>query len=508
MFRLTIAYVTAAATACACLAADRPNIVLIYADDVGYGDVSCYGQQTLPTPNIDRLAAEGLRFTDAHASAATCTPSRYAMLTGQYAFRRQDTGIRSGASNLIIDPATATLPGRLRSVGYDTAVVGKWHLGLGDGPIDWNGSIHPGPEAVGFGYHFLIPATGDRTPCVYVEQGRVVGLDPDDPIQVSYDHPVGDDPTGRERPDLLKQQTTHGHDQTVVNGISRIGYMSGGHSARWVDEDMADVITSKAIEFIERRRDAPFFLFFSTHDVHVPRVPHARFVGATGLGPRGDAMAQLDWCVGEVLRRLDELGLADSTLVVFTSDNGPVLDDGYADRANEQLGRHTPAGPFRGGKYSKFEGGTRVPLLVRWPGHAPAGEVSPALFGQVDLAATLATLVGADIPEGAFTDSRNELDAFLGEDRSGRPFLVHEANGLALRKGDWKYVSPGPTRERLGPWTTANIGDRGALFHLGEDPSEATDLSQRYPEVAAELRQLLAAIVDAPGPETSRASQR
>ena len=410
-------------------AAEPPNIILIYGDDVGYGDVSCNGTQAIPTPNIDRIAAEGIRFTDAHCSAATCTPSRYALLTGTYAFRKKNSGIRQGDASMIIPPGSTTMPERLKSVGYATAVVGKWHLGLGDGKIDWNGLVKPGPNEIGFDYHFLIPATGDRVPCVYLEQGRVVDLDPADPIAVSYRKRIGDAPTGKERPDLLKQKWSHAHNDTIVNGISRLGFMTGGEKARWIDEDMADVITKKALDFIDDHKQEKFFLFFSTHDIHVPRVPHSRFVGATDLGPRGDAMVQLDWCVGELLSALEDHGLAENTLVIFTSDNGPVLDDGYVDQANERNGGHQPAGPFRAGKYSKFEGGTRVPFVARWPGKIEPGTTSDALFGQIDLATSFSALVGADVPAGAFPDGQDALDTLFGVDLVGRDFLVHEAWG-------------------------------------------------------------------------------
>lgn len=222
-----------------------PHIVLIYADDVGYGDVSCYGAIQLTTPNIDRFATQSLRFTDAHASSATCTPSRYSLLTGEYAWRRKGTEIARGDAPAIIKPDRKTLPSMLKKGGYTTGVVGKWHLGLGPEPApDWNTEIKPAPEDIGFDYSFLIPATGDRVPCVFVENRRVVGLDPSDPIRVSFKEPILDEPTGKDHPELLKMHPSNGHDQTIINGISRIGYMSGGRSARWVDRFALPVETA------------------------------------------------------------------------------------------------------------------------------------------------------------------------------------------------------------------------------------------------------------------------
>jgi arylsulfatase A-like enzyme len=380
----------------------------------------------------------------------------------------------------------------LKRTGYVTGVVGKWHLGLGAGNVDWNKEVKPGPNEIGFDYHFLIPATGDRVPCVYLEQYRVVDLDPADPITTSYGRRIGDAPTGKERPDLLKQMWSHGHNATIVNGISRIGFMTGGQRARWVDEDMADVITHKAVSFLERHHSAPFFLFFSTHDIHVPRVPHSRFLGKSSLGYRGDAIAQMDWCVGELLDTLDRLNLTQNTLVIFTSDNGPVLDDGYVDQANEKIGDHRPAGALRGGKYSLFEGGTRVPTLVRWPAVVKSGVVSDALFGQVDMATTLVKIADGQLPDQGFPDSRDAEATLLGRDTTGRPHLVHEAGRLALRQGSWKFIPPAKTREKLGPWKTVTIEKPGALYDLSSDPSEQQDLAAQEPEKAKELADLLA----------------
>ncbi|WP_417729991.1 sulfatase family protein [Rosistilla oblonga] len=483
----------AAQTNVALSATSHPNIVVIYADDLGYGDVSCYGATAVATPHIDRIAAEGIRFTDGHAPAATCTPSRYAMLTGQYAWRLKGTGIARGDAPAIIKPGRVTLASMLQDSGYKTGVVGKWHLGLGpDEGADWNGKIAPGPLEIGFDYCFLIPATGDRVPCVYVENHRVVDLDPNDPIQVSFKKKVGDEPTGAENPELLKIHPSHGHDRTIVNGISRIGYMSGGKRARWVDEDMADRITSKAVAYIEENQADPFFLFFSLHDIHVPRVPHPRFVGTTAMGPRGDAIAQTDWCTGEILAALDRLNLTDNTIVLFTSDNGPVVDDGYKDEAVEKLGDHRPAGPFRGGKYSNFEGGTRVPFVLRWPAKVKANQTSDALVCQIDLLHSFAALTGQTLAADAGPDSHNILDALLGENPKGRDHLVEHARTLALRQGDWKYIEPGK-----GPAVNKNtntevgVAPQGQLYNLRADLREQKNLADQDPQRVVKMKAML-----------------
>jgi arylsulfatase A-like enzyme len=481
---------TASAATVARQPAPPPNIVLIYADDLGYGDVSSYGATRVQTPNIDRLARAGLRFTDAHAPAATCTPSRFAMLTGEYAWRHPGTGIARGDAPLIIPPDTTTLPDLLKSRGYDTGVVGKWHLGLGPASgADWNGDIAPGPLELGFDYAYLLPATGDRVPTVFVENHRIVGLDPSDPIAVSFDGKVGDEPTGADHPELLTMRPSHGHDQTIVNGISRIGYMSGGKAARWVDQDIADRLTGKATAFIEQHRDRPFFLYFATHDIHVPRVPHPRFAGKSGMGPRGDAILQLDWSVGQLLDTLDRLSLAENTLVIFTSDNGPVLDDGYRDQAVELAGGHRPAGPLRGGKYSAFEAGTRVPMLIRWPARIQPG-TSDALISQLDFPASLAALAGAAVTASTAPDSVNLLPALLGESRQGRDSLVEHAGALSLLRGRWKLIAP-----NKGPAVNTNVN-----IELGNAPApqlydRTTDLGEQH-DVAAEHPDIVKAMTE------------
>lgn len=484
-------------------AADRPNVVLIYADDVGWGDVGCYGATSVRTPNIDRLAREGLRFTDAHSPSATCTPSRYAMLTGEYAWRRKGTGVLPGDAALILDPARPTLASRFRTAGYRTGVVGKWHLGLGPGPgkTDWNGEIRPGAFEVGFDHSYLMPATGDRVPCVYVENGRVVDVDPADPITVRFGQPFPGEPTGKSHPGLLRVHPSHGHDMTIVNGISRIGYMTGGKAALWRDEDMADVFTREARRFIASAGEKPFFLYFSLHDIHVPRVPHPRYVGRTGMGPRGDVLVELDDCVGAILGELTARGLDRNTLVIFTSDNGPVVDDGYRDDAVERLGGHRPAGPFRGGKYSKFEGGTRVPLITWWPGRIRPG-VSDALVCQVDFPASFGALTGTVVPREDAPDSVNLLGALLGDARTGRDHLVEHANGLALREGPWKFIpasSGNPVAWQTGIETGNAAGPQ--LYDLATDPSERRNLAGDHPDRVRSMAARLEAIRTRDGAE-------
>ncbi|HOW65782.1 MAG TPA: sulfatase-like hydrolase/transferase [Candidatus Paceibacterota bacterium] len=472
--------------------AQKPNIVILYADDLGYGDLGCYGATAVRTPHADRLAKEGLRFTSAYSSSATCTPSRYSMLTGEYAFRKKGTGVLPGDAALIIEPGRVTMASLLKRAGYTTGVIGKWHLGLGKAGevLDWNRDIKPGPREIGYDYSFIMAATGDRVPCVYVENHRVVGLVSEDPIQVSYREPFPGELNGVTHRDRLKLDWSHGHNQAVINGIGRIGFMRGGKAALWKDEDMADVFVRQALAFIDREKDKPFFLCFNTHDVHVPRVPHSRFVGMTPMGARGDAIAQFDYCVGEILRKLDQWQLTENTLVILTSDNGPVLDDGYRDEANEKLGTHKPAGLLRAGKYSLFEGGTRVPFLVRWPRRVRPG-VSDALFSQVDLPATLAALAGRGADTAPMPDSMNLLPALLGESTMGRRHVIQHANRLAVRQGSWKFILPGQVQDGLGPWNQIKVPPPGLLFDLSSDPQERRDIAAEHPERVKALGALL-----------------
>jgi arylsulfatase A len=482
----------------------HPNVIVIMADDLGYGDVSCYGATALKTPHIDRLAAEGLRFTSGYCSASTCTPTRYSLLTGTYAFRGERTGIAPPNAPAIIQPGTETVASLLQRAGYATAVIGKWHLGLGgEGGPDWNGQLKPGPLEIGFDTCFLLPTTNDRVPQVYVHDHRVPNLDPTDPLWVGSKKPSPDHPTGLTHRDTLKMDWSHGHNATIHNGISRIGFYTGGHAARFRDEDLADKWVEKSNEFIEQNKEQPFFLFFSSHDIHVPRMPHERFQGKTKLGYRGDAIVQLDWCVGELMKTLERLQLTKNTLVVFCSDNGPVLDDGYKDDAVEKIGDHRAAGPFSGGKYSIYEGGTRTPFITRWPGRIKPG-VSDQVVCTIDLAASLAALCGQKVPADACLDSFNVLGALLGDEQaSGRDHLVQQDNGnngnFGLRAGDWKLQRHGKkwARNLVVENRLANTPvPPFQLFNLADDPGENQNVIEEHPEVAERLKAQLEKIIE------------
>ena len=474
----------------------KPNIVVIYVDDLGYGDIGVNGAVGVKTPHVDALAKNGLNLTDAHSSSATCTPSRYSLLTGSYAFRN-NAAILEGDAPLIIDPDKETLPGMLQKAGYKTGVVGKWHLGLGRGKIDWNKKVPLGPEELGFDYSFLIPATGDRVPCVFLENQEVVGLNPEDPISVSYGTRIDGYPWGFQHPELLKMHTDPYHQGAIINGISRIGYMKGGEDALWVDEEIPFVLSNKATSFIQENEDHPFFLYFSLHDIHQPRVANIKFVESSTMGPRGDVIAQMDWCVGQITEQLKTANLLENTLIIFTSDNGPILDDGYLDYARELVGEHQPGGEFRGAKYSVYEAGTRMPTIVHWPNEVKPG-TSDALLSQVDLYRSLAKLVNQKIEKGAAPDSEDYLEAWLGNSEKGREFLLEEAYTFGLRMGKWKYIKPKDAE--VPRWIAQKFVDPGfreevQLFNLDEDPSETNNVYKAFPEIVKQMEKQLEKIL-------------
>ena len=464
----------------------KPNIIVILADDLGYGDVSAYGSTTIQTPNIDRLATGGVCFTNGYATSATSTPSRYALMTGMYPWKNEEAKILPGDAPLIIGEDQYTLPKMMQQAGYATAAIGKWHLGMGRGKVNWNETITPGANQTGFDYSCLIAATNDRVPMVYVENGNVVGLEKDDPIEVSYEQNFEGEPTALTHPEMMKIRWSHGHNNSIVNGIPRIGYMKGGKNARWVDEDMAEYFTGKVKQFISDNTHKPFFLYFGLHQPHVPRTPNGRFVGATSMGPRGDAVMEADWCVGEVIAQLEQLGLLENTIVIFTSDNGPVLNDGYKDDAVEKLGDHQPAGGLRGGKYSLFDAGTHVPFFVYWKGKIKP-VVSDALVCQMDLLASFAALLKQPLSETF--DSEDLLSTLMGEKPQGRTALIVEAQGkLAIRKGDWIMIPPyeGPERNTTGN-ELGNLPEFG-LYNVKTDKAQTVNHASEQPVMLEKLK--------------------
>lgn len=468
---------------------ERPNIVFIMADDLGYADVGCFGAEKIKTPNIDRLAEEGIRFTDGHAGASTCTPTRYGFMTGRYNFRGWlKYSALSTSAPLLIEPGRVTVPSFLKSKGYQTSLVGKWHLGYGredgfekdrgdkpsnywetrgKGP-DWNGELRPGPQENGFDYSYVIPVANSFPPYVIVENDRVEGLREDSPI-------------GR-----LESKN--------------FGKMEGGKGARWTDEELIDKFADKLVSELDRlaAEENPFFLCYTPSHPHIgsrsargqQHWPHERFAGTSGAGAFGDTIHELDWSVGVILESLERLGIADDTLIIFTSDNG-----GYPRKFND----HYPMGPvLRGGKGALVEGGTRVPFVARWPGRIRPGTVSTETVTTIDMMATFAAIVGEDLPEGAGSDSYNILPALLGERLPDpeRPIIFTSGGtgALAIRAGKWKLIDGqgncgyGELRHKK-PWPTPEPGAPPAqLYKLDEDLGEANNLYLDHLDVVHRLK--------------------
>ncbi len=451
-----------------------PNVIVILSDDVGWGDLGCYGATKIKTPNLDALAREGLRFTDAHASAAVCTPTRYSLLTGQYSWRVNAIGLNKGVANgdspLLIPVAATTLPKIMKTAGYRTAAVGKWHLGFGNSKPDYNQNLSPGPLEIGFDEFFGFPATNDRIPTVFVRDHRVVGLDPKDPIEYSYKAPADSN-------SQLKK---------YASGGSRIGWMSGGKAAQWKDIELTDTFTREVVAFVERNQKNPFFLYYAPHNVHAPTVPNPRFVGSTGLGNRADCLVELDWSIGELMKTLERLKLSANTLVIFSSDNGAYVED--------EKGHH-PNGPWRGEKSQLWEGGHREPFIARWPGHITPG-VSDQLVCLVDLPATAAALAGVHLAADAAPDSFDLLPTLLGKTNPhprDHLILMSGKGDLAIRQGSWKYIPDLSTADGWSSWAKKNEAApiNAGLFDLNKDKGEVTNRSAQEPEVSKRLAGLL-----------------
>ncbi len=473
-FLATLLLLAASARAEPTAAERPPNVIVILSDDVGWGDLGCYGGTKIKTPNLDALARDGMRFTDAHASAAVCTPTRYSLLTGQYSWRVDAIGLNKGVANgdspLLIPVTATTLPKILKTAGYRTGAVGKWHLGFGNAKPDYNKDLTPGPLEVGFDEFFGFPATNDRIPTVFVRDRRVIDLDPADPIDYTYVQPT--DPNSP-----LKRYSSGG---------TRIGWVAGGKAAQWKDTELTDNFTREAVSFVERNQAKPFFLYYAPHNVHAPAIPGPRFLDSSGLSKRADVLVELDWSVGELMKTLERLGLTNKTLVIFSSDNGAYVID--------EKGHH-PNGPWRGEKSQLWEGGHREPFIAHWPGHVAPG-VSDALVSLVDLPATAAALVGAGLSAETAPDSFDLLPTLLGKSTSPPRdhLIVMSGKGdLAVRQGKWKYI---PDLSTANGWQSGgkkggNSPVKAGLYNLETDPGETKNLDAQNPEISKRLAGLL-----------------
>jgi len=462
---------------------DRPpNIVYILADDMGYGDVNCLNPESkIPTPHMDRLAAEGVVFTDAHSGSAVCTPTRYGILTGRYCWRtRLQKGVLWGYSNPLIPPERETVASFLKAHGYATACVGKWHLGLGwrdsegrmtekEDAVDYSRSILGGPYDLGFDYFFGIPASLDMTPYVYVENDQVVAP-----------------PT-----------------KTIVGREGHEFYRAGPIAPGFQHDEVLSVCTNKAVRFInshaQENPDQPFFLYFPLSAPHTPILPSSEFQGKSTAGPYGDFVHQCDFTVGKMMAALERHGMAENTLFIVTSDNGcsPMADfDDLAERG------HFPSYIYRGHKADIYEGGHRIPFIVRWPKKIVAGRTCSDTICLTDLMATAADILGKKLSNDTAEDSLSLLSDFLGTAQAPvREAIVHHSiNGsFSIRRGRWKLeLCPGS-----GGWSypkpeeARELGLPGMqLYDLSVDIGEKNNVCEKHPEVAEELLHLLQDYVD------------
>lgn len=459
---------------------EYPNIVLIYADDLGYGDLSCYGATKLKTPNIDRLAKEGRLFTDGHSTSAVCTPSRYALLTGEYPLRIDNYSPVFCEDSLLIDPKKTTIASLLKRKGYATACVGKWHLGFGNKPKpDWNKELKPGPLELGFDYFFGLPVVNSHPPFVYMENHRIVGLDPSDPL-------------------IYKRGgKTHGLEYKGKHAAPRPGMPSliGGKAAHdlYVDEHIGETLTQKALTWMNQQSQ-PFFLYYASHNVHLPFTPHPYFQGKSECGLRADFVLELDWSVGQLIAAVERFGVLENTLFVFTSDNGAIIHREHEEVKN--LG-HAPNGKLKGKKFGAWEGGHRVPFIACWPNKIPAGTSSNALVANMDLLPTFAAITDQKLAPNEARDGFNQLPLFVEEAgvsaRDVSLIQPHKRSHTSLRQGDWIYI-PGAGD---GGWMKAKPGDPvRQLYNLKEDPFQKNNRIADYPKradaMAARLNEMLA----------------
>jgi len=479
-------------------AKNKTNVIIINADDLGYGDLGCYGATKVQTPNIDRLAKEGKRFTNAHSASSVCTPSRYALITGIYPHRSGFSRPVFGGTGLIIPTETKTIADVMKASGYATACVGKWHLGFGEGKPDWNGDLKPGPLELGFDYYYGVPVVNSHPPFVYVEDHRVVGLVPEDPIV------NGKKANTKEIPEKM--------------WVERMGGGDAAH-ALYIDDQVGTHLTQKAVSWIKEKKDQPFFLYFATTNIHHPFTPAPRFLGTSQAGLYGDFIHELDWIVGEVTKTLEQEGLADNTLILLTSDNGGMIN---ATGQKAVAKGHKLNGDLLGFKFDAWEGGHRVPFIAKWPSNIKKNTISDQLVCQIDLLATMVALTGQD---QSFVEGKNSVNILptLVDDpqKPIREELVLSPIGqkshLTLRQGKWLYI---PSRggggfgsKTLGshsfggPAAMAYCGNKnsdvkdgsfikgapnGQLYDLDKDVNQTTNLYLQHPEVVEQMKERLA----------------
>ena len=463
--------------------------------------MGCYGATKVNTPNIDKLAKKGRIFTDAHAAAAVCSPSRYGLLTGQYPLQRNFWGPITKETPLTIDTSHLTISSVLKNAGYSTACIGKWHLGFGDKEkTDFNKPLKPGPLELGFDYYFGIPQVNSGPPFVYVENHNVVGYDPEDPFV------YGEKSVTQEWP--------------AKGWQAEFGGAKKAHTL-YRDDNIGTTLKDKSIEWMNEvhttKPEAPFFLYLATTNIHHPFTPAPQFVGASKCGRYGDFIHELDWMVGEVLAALDNMGIADNTLVIFTSDNGGMLNQGGQDAWEAG---HRLNGDLLGAKFGAWEGGHRIPMITKWPGKIPANSTSDQLISQVDLLATFASIVGSILEKGKNYDSVDQLEAFTGNPESMvRDHLIISPNWpshLVVRKDNWVYIDAqdeggfrgkeigehtlgGAAALKLTGYLNSDVLDGeirkdappAQLYNLSNDLAQTTNVYLQHPEVVKELRQLL-----------------
>lgn len=478
-------------------ATEKPNVIIINVDDLGYGDIGVYGATQIRTPNIDKLAQEGMRFTDAHAASAVCSPSRYALITGEYPARHDFWLPVFAKTPLVLDPQKPTIANIMKDAGYATAIIGKWHLGFGnDEPVDWNKPLKPGPLEMGFDYYFGVPVLNSHPPFVYVENHHVLGLTPDDPLVYG------------------KKAVTREFDEKFDYSV-----IGGGHAAHALYEDrkVGTLLTEKAITWLEGHKAEPFFLYFATTNIHHPFTPAPQFIGTSSTGAYGDFVHELDWMIGQLMTAVEKAGLSENTLVFFISDNGAMFNRGG--QTAWETG-HKINGDLLGMKFGAWEGGHRVPFIAKWPGHIPAGTVTSELVSNVDFLATLAEITGQDLQTNAAQDSVSFLTVLKQQNKTPvRDHLIispASRKHLAIRKGRWMYIPAqgeggfrgqhighhdfaGAAALKFTGQINSDIEDgrikEGAppaqLYDLIADPVQRTNLYDKHPEIVEDLKKTL-----------------